>query len=275
MYVVLFSSKDLASMNIFKHILSIEKWDAVGEFKGEPVYRNQTLYLVTNDEFHIYAEGIDREICTHLGMEPRGLIVASRHKAVSGVPSLTVHPVGNFSEARYGGREGTLVLSMPGEMSYALRYLLKKAQGSEYEITFEATHHGPHVSIPTMFIEIGSCQEQWVDEMAGKLIARTILGIPSHKNSTMVLVGMGGGHYCPRHTDVVRKYNVDYGHIIPNWALKGASDEAILMAVKNTPGANAVYIHRKALKAGVRNRLLNLLAENNISVVRGDDLEKL
>ena len=33
----------------------------------------------------------------------------------------------------------------------------------EYDITLEATHHGPLLDSPTLYLEIGSDEERWSD----------------------------------------------------------------------------------------------------------------
>lgn len=272
MYLVIASSKDLASMNIRDKLLALVEWREVSRFKEMPVFRYEKMYLLTNDGFHIYAEDLDREIRQRTDIDFDKIIFASRHRAESGTHSLTVHPIGNFSQAKFGGSDNTLVTSMPHEMTHAYRRLLVNAEGLGYEITFEATHHGPYLRTPTMFIEIGSDETQWKNEKAGEAIARTILEIPEYERSRDVLVGVGGGHYCPRHSDVAKGFDVSYGHIIPGWALRDATDEAILMAVKDTPGAEKVYLHRKALKGAVRRRLSKLFTENGYPVVSTKEL---
>jgi len=272
MYLIVTSSLDLASMNIREKLLSLAQWSERGSFKGMPVYEHGKLFLLTNDELHIYAEELDREIREKLDIDFDGIIFASRHKAESGLQSLTVHSIGNFSEAKYGGRDRTLVRTMPHEISHAYRRLLVNGGNLDYLITFEATHHGPYLETPTMFIEIGSDEERWGDPDAGKAVAKTIMEIPDYKKSKDTLVGVGGGHYCPRHSDVVKNFDAAFGHIIPGWALTDADDEAIMMAITFTPGARKIYLHRKALKGPLRRRLESLFTEKGLKVVRTDEL---
>lgn len=275
MYIVVTSTEDSASINIREQLLHLAVWENMGDFKGMPVLGNNEMYLVTNDRSHIFAEGLDLEIREKCGLEFQGMIFASRHSAESGVRSLTVHPIGNFSEAKFGGRDRTLVPSMPHEMTYAYRRLLVNGKGLNYEITFEATHHGPYVETPTMFIEIGSDEKGWSDERAGMTVAKTIMEIPAHKESKEVLVGVGGGHYCPRHTDIMKNFDVAFGHIIPGWALNDANDLSIMGSMSHTPDAEKVYFHRKAMKGALRRRLEELFTNNGYEIIRTRDLEGL
>ncbi|MDP6156493.1 MAG: D-aminoacyl-tRNA deacylase [Candidatus Thermoplasmatota archaeon] len=272
MYLVVTSTPDLASMNIREKLLSMVDWEERDSFKGLPVYEHGELFLLANDEFHIYAEELDREIKKKIDIDFDGIIFASRHKAESGLQSLTVHSIGNFSDAKYGGRDRMLVPSMPQEITHAYRRLLINANNLDYKITFEATHHGPYLETPTMFIEIGSDEERWKDDEAGLAVAKTIMEIPYFQRSKDTLVGVGGGHYCPRHSDVVKKFDVAYGHIIPGWAIGDADDEAIILALTFTPEANKIYLHRKALKGAKRRHLESLFTEKGFKVVRAENL---
>ena len=44
----------------------------------------------------------------------------------------------------------------------------------DYKVTMEATHHGPLIEKPCIFIEIGSTEAEWTDRIAGFVVAKTI-----------------------------------------------------------------------------------------------------
>ena len=44
----------------------------------------------------------------------------------------------------------------------------------EYDLTLETTHHGPVLSTPTLYIEIGSTESQWKSSAAGDAWASVI-----------------------------------------------------------------------------------------------------
>ncbi|KAA3475733.1 D-aminoacyl-tRNA deacylase-like isoform X2 [Gossypium australe] len=83
-------------------------------------------------------------------------------------------------------------------------------------VTLEATHHGPEINSPTMFVEIGSTEEYWKRQDAAQAIAllvweglglgeRIAVGNWSRDNDrNKILLGIGGGHYVPRHMDIVQ-----------------------------------------------------------------------
>jgi D-aminoacyl-tRNA deacylase len=211
-----------------------------------------------------------------------------------------VHPIGNFDKdkAEFGGSPGKLVPAEPWLMSAALRELaeLAKAGELEYEVSFEATHHGPYLETPAFYIEIGSDEDAWEDEEAGETIARTILSVSEMTSGTRpypatidvhepVAVGVGGGHYAPRITEVCIKKQLSFGHIIPSYIIDACTsgEEAqkappedlarmLRMLLNATPGASSVYFHRKALKKSVYTQLKEWFEKNGIQAVRSGEL---
>ena len=109
------------------------------------------------------------------------IIFLSKHSAKSGVRSLTVHPIGiphtkNIDIA--GGWAGRCV--PPSRRIFALyRKLLAETKmvglDEKYQITLEATHHGPFANVPTCFVEIGSTENDWGEEDAGWIWAKILI----------------------------------------------------------------------------------------------------
>ncbi len=272
MNLILTSQDDLASVNIREKLFSLEKWKKIGIFHNFPVYRNDDYYLVHIKGPKIYAEEIDREIKDKLNIKFNTIVVASKHKSKSEMRSLTVHPIGNWSRADYGGKEHCVVLANPYLMTEALR-VLKKNSIPNYNVSFEATHHGPYLETPTFFIEIGSTEEEWKDDRAGEAIAKTILEIEEKKYTPAL--GFGGGHYAPRITDVALKYKISFGHIIPRYAIEFIDEDIIKRACKKSDECKHAYLHKKGLKGEEREKVRKILENLNISILKSGDLEKL
>ena len=73
-----------------------------------------------------------------------GFVFLSKHAAESGVLALTCHSTGNFSEAKFGGNDRQVAIPHPDLQKYYLQTLQKhQSDFSEFQITIEATHHGP------------------------------------------------------------------------------------------------------------------------------------
>jgi D-aminoacyl-tRNA deacylase len=84
----------------------------------------------------------------------------------------------------------------------------KAGGGLPFDVTMEATHHGPHVSLPTAFIEIGSTENEWEVPELGQFWANLLLehftaplffAVPRKaSDGGIVAMSIGGGHYVPK-----------------------------------------------------------------------------
>lgn len=58
-------------------------------------------------------------------------------------------------------------------------------------------------------------------------------------------IGIGGGHYAPRFTDISFKKNVAFGHIASKYVLSNFDEKAIQKMIDATPGCSKIYFHGK------------------------------
>jgi len=151
-----------------------------------------------------------------------------------------------------------------------LRGLRRESAGLAYEVTFEATHHGPYLTAPTFYIEQGSTETEWKDLEASRAIARTLLGL--RPLDAPIAIGLGGGHYVPRHTDLALQRRVAFGHLLAAYALEGTSAQVIDRAVERTDGATVAYMHRKSLPKPQARAFAERLESLGLRVVREADL---
>jgi D-aminoacyl-tRNA deacylase len=271
MRAVLISTEDIASMNIRDRLLEMADWEEYSEFSGLPAYRHGDFVIVQHAAPHIYAERIDRRISDFLGEEPEAIIFASKHKSESGKKALTAHPVGNYGRAEYGGKDRTLSTPSPHMMTEALRLIQANNTLPEYSVSYEVTHHGPYLETPSFFIEIGSGEEEWSDREAGKVIASAILGLKEENAGDMVAIGIGGGHYAPRLTELALRYRISFGHMAPAYAL-GNLDEHTLGQMVKLSGASGVYFHKMGLKRSNIGRFSEILDTLGVKRIRTSDI---
>lgn len=169
--------------------------------------------------------------------------------------------------------------------------------GSEFEVTLEATHHGPWhgEGVPCCFVEIGSKDEDWGREDAADLWAEVLersLGLVEGGGRASVapkaiVVGLGGGHYCPKINDLLRhRDDVLVGHVCASYAFKGLADawqQGVLEAVAATKAALGdrqvpvlVYVDKKAFPAAQRNELLAFLDAQGLPyIVKENELDRV
>lgn len=264
------SEADEASLNQRDILLELRSWTPEEPFGGRPTWRLQETILVTIPEHHLYRDHLDRDLESAFGEHPELVVYLSKHRSESGRTSLTVHPIGNPRSAEFGGQPETLVPAAPRWMTAALRGLRKEAKSLAYDVTFEATHHGPYLTSPTFYIEQGSTETQWTDREASGAIGRVLLDL--RPLDAPIAIGLGGGHYVPRHTDLALRHRIAFGHLLASHALEEAPAELLDRAVERTEGATLAYLHRKTLSKPTARAFEERLESLGIRVVREADL---
>jgi D-aminoacyl-tRNA deacylase len=127
------------------------------------------------------------------------VVFISRHSSVSGTPTLSVHTPGNLGKAELGGLTRRVSVSPANAMRDALKAMMqfKEEMQLSYEVSYECTHHGPSLNVPTMFAELGSSAEQWNDAAAAEVVAQAAMRTISTFGASHahVVLGIGGPHY--------------------------------------------------------------------------------
>lgn len=287
--LILSSKKDSAGKNIKEAILDLSNWKEINVFNKNPVYKNPKLrdvYIITINDEAIKHENLDEEIEKKLNIKPKQAIFISKHKSESGKPTLTTHPIGNYGEAKFGGKTKTLTKASPKFMTELLRIIKKNAELAKtyHQVCFEVTHHGPFLRIPTLFTEVGSTEEEWIKKTPAEVIAKSVLELLNKHHyeediskDIPVLIGIGGGHYAPRFTDIVLEKKVAFGHMIPTYQIKNGNinREIIKKTIEATPNITGVYLHKKSLKKSQVTDYKKIFEEMNLPVVSSKELTDL
>jgi len=260
---------DPAAANIASKL--IEKYsfyETEETLAGRPVYRKNELRLAYLEVDDVFADNLDQRF------QADAIIFASRHRSESGEPTLTTHVSGNLtSEARFGGRPKRLAVAHPHMMKAALLGL-KSAQErlglDQYAVSLEATHHGPtELRVPSMFVEIGSSEEQWSDTAAAEAVADAIYTCASKPAQGELCVGFGGGHYSTKHTEASLGDEFAVGHILPKYFFDCFDPSMVLLAFERTVGHCATAIvDWKGIRGPERGKLVELLKSRNVNVIR-------
>ncbi|MBD3202983.1 D-tyrosyl-tRNA(Tyr) deacylase [Candidatus Woesearchaeota archaeon] len=245
---IIVSEKDPAGINVYDHLIR----------KKIPGPINISIHKIKTES--IYAENIDKKIKSDI------IIFATKHVSKSKKPTLSVHTPGNFSKAQFGGYDKELCICLPGLMKESLILLDKKSQDTIYEATLEATHHGPYIKTPCMFIEIGSSKEQWKDNKAGKIVSETIIEVLSgyEIDKYRTAVGFGGNHYCANFNKIMLETEYAVGHICAKYNFKNLNKDLVDQMLKRSYSKNPeILLDWKGL-GGQKQKLLNLLKELNL-----------
>ena len=306
--LILASEADIASMNLHNAVLGLGDWHVFSSYSHGKVWihKKKPIHMLLIDDLHIYADQIDTTHELELNVQVTEVLVLSRHVSKSGLPSLTLHPIGcpgekPLGEPGFAGGEKGLAVPPSPRFASLFILLLEAANSSklseEFDVTVETTHHGPVLSRPTLYLEIGSSENQWSRQDASLLWAEVIsnsLGLADsdpHEGWPgygEVMIGFGGGHYAPRHTSVMKKDQFWVGHLIANYALEFELEEegtipsgqwkhSIEEAVRTTrvafPGGTIFgHLDRKSFKGWQRNAIIDFLSTLDIEVRRGKDM---
>lgn len=287
--LIVSSLEDPASTNLKNSLLEKTTWKEHDTFSEAPVYHHtkmKDVIIVTIPDKKIRHENIDKEVEANLKIKPKLAIFLSRHRSKMGEPTLTVHPIGNYGDAEFGGKTRTLIQSAPRLMTHFLRLIKKNLEGTNlaYQVCYEVTHHGPYLEIPTVFAEVGSTETQWCEKEPAQIIAQSLLELLSkyHYEEDLpkdipVLVGIGGGHYAPRFTDIVFEKKVAFGHMIPSYHIDAGNinDEMLQIALDKTPDVSGVYINKKSLKKSQVTEFKKWFENKGIDVVSSKELEDI
>ncbi len=321
--LLIVSAPDIASVIQGEALLARGGWEpreSVEEGKVW-VHKNADVCLWWFGKRVLMENHLDHRFAETSGYEVEEVIFLSRHYAASARPSLTLHVIGVPGEtplgevAEFGGIKGQVVL--PNTRFAAWYRLMCEAAHRhqlvpEFELTIETTHHGPSLGVPTMFIEIGSSESHWNRTDAAEAWADVMvkgLGLDDgdgegdwdsldleEREVAKIMIGIGGGHYAPRHSDVLRKTNCWAGHQLANYALEmqkpddenwdpdegiypeGAWRHSIQVSVDSTraafPGGIVMaHLDRKSFKGWQRRVIKRWLQELDVPVGRTVDFE--
>jgi len=227
------SRADRASTRIAERLLDRADWtertdddrdDADGGGTHHVLDRaGERLELRFFDDLHIRLD----DPAPAFSERPAYLVFVSRHSGDTG-PLLTCHFTGNFGDAEYGGEAGSFARACPG-VQRALVAGFDEHAPEGYDVAIEGTHHGPtELSVPGVFAELGSGDEQWDDPAGAAAVAEAVLELPERDATVAVgdpdrprhVVGFGGGHYAPRFERVIRETAWGVGHVGVDWQLE-------------------------------------------------------
>jgi len=265
------SNKDKASLNIAEQLIVNHDFRKDSEsFLDNLVYLKEMPNGEISKLIFINQEPVNTQNLPF--PKSRLLIFLSRHKSESERPTLSVHTPGNLGEASLGGLPEKVSISPASAMKEAL-IAMKKAQEEmdlKYEVSYECTHHGPSLNVPTMFVELGSSPNQWADSEAAEAVARGALAAASTASigkEYLTVLGIGGPHYNAKFTRKALTTEIAFGHIVPKYAVERLDERMLRQCVERTfePVRKAILDWkgiRGADKKGLLEKLIKLGLES-------------
>ena len=272
-YLVVASKKDKAGINITTRLSQFRGNPLLSSMKQEPSY---DFYLAEEEIMH--TESLNMEKINKYDF----IIFASRHSSEKGGKTLSVHSPGNFRRADYGGESGKVCKSSAIFQKQMFEKLIENTKqyhlDGDYTVTLEATHHGPLIEKPCVFIEIGSTETEWNDRRAAFVVAKTIDDMIKEYHESEyneIAVGIGGPHYCPVFNKIQANSNVAISHVIPQYVLP-LSEEMVKEAIEKTEEEiDFVILDWKGIGNSVeRERIIEILNSLYIPYKKTGDIKK-
>jgi len=264
MILLVASNKDIASLNIKEQILKHYPFNkTTQEFEENPTFsvviNGKNVTLITLNHESVKAQNLPENF-----PNANLIVFISRHSSQSGKPTLSVHTPGNFGDAELGGLPRTVSVSPALAMQTALKALMryKGTFQLDYEVTFECTHHGPSLNVPTMFVELGSSPQQWSDLRAAEAVANAAMeAIADFSAATNTAVlGIGGTHYNQRFTLMALMGEAIFGHMIPKYAVNLVDGEMLTQCREKTlEKVSLAVLDWKGIKSEDKPHLLSAL----------------
>lgn len=270
MLLLVASRKDLAGQNIAQTLLSNYPLKQTKNFDNKNL-----LYSGFIRQKRIFLTIINEEITNSQNLTKQYqnlefIIFLSRHSSISGKPTFSVHTPGNFSTADFGGLPKKLSIAPAEAMKNALKalQLLRDASAKNFDVSYECTHHGPSLNIPSMFVELGSSKTQWCDVKAAEIVGHAAVSAISKfkkiNNKTAVL-GIGGPHYNQKFTKLALTSDTIFGHIIPKYQIEHLTIDIVNECLQKTlEKINYALLDWKGIKGSDKPNLLKILKDINL-----------
>ncbi|HXV50946.1 MAG TPA: D-aminoacyl-tRNA deacylase [Nitrosopumilaceae archaeon] len=199
-----------------------------------------------------------------------GFVFLSKHAAESQVLALTTHSTGNFSDANFGGNKRQVAIPHPFiQKSYIQSLWNKKDTFSDFQITIEATHHGPTaLDKPALFIEIGTTEKQWTDTKLCDSVAQIVLDVMNNEQKVSpVALCFGGTHYPEKFTEELIDGEHAIGTVVPKHALEFLDKELFSHILKRNQMAKAALLDWGGLGKD-KQKVLQLIETTDLEVIK-------
>ena len=266
---IVYSKLDETGANMADRLLKTQDFVHAG---GQPClkYENDVARMFEIDVWPFQAEVADSFGCDTL-------VFMSRHKSEAEVDAFTTHSLGNWRNgADVGGAARQLSFAAPVLMLKMLENLSKIEE--EVQKTYEATHHGPLLKTPSLFIELGGGEKMMFNKAAAAKVAdAAFAAVTSSAREEIefekIAVGIGGGHYPEKFSKLALEKRYAFSHIMPKYVLinDDGSDNLDMLEQAATRSANKpelAVIDWKSLNSVMKEKTTTKLEEIGLDYER-------
>jgi len=199
-----------------------------------------------------------------------GYVFLSKHASESGRLALTCHSTGNFGDALFGGFPRQVAIPHPHlQKSYMKRLWEQRDDFSKFDITIEATHHGPTaLSKPTLFIEIGTTEKEWTDRNLCESVAQIILKEMSEPQKKCdVAICFGGTHYPSKFNKELLEGDFALGTVIPKHGLDDLDKNLFDHVIKQNSEAKFALVDWSGL-GNNKQKIVEMINSSDLEMIK-------
>ncbi|MEM0149400.1 MAG: D-aminoacyl-tRNA deacylase [Candidatus Micrarchaeaceae archaeon] len=260
MLYIVYTTEDPVSEGIAEALIHIAGFEDAGSAIGSRLLSSKALGARM---LELNASLLEAERLDNLGAD--ALILLSKHSSSKSIPSLTVHPTGNWSDkAELGGKPKELSMAAPLYMRAVLRALSIFNNDKAMIVTYEATHHGPLLMTPSMFVEI---EEHSYTHKNAETVAMAIVDALQKVEKLQVAIGIGSIHYPQKFTALALGGRYAFSHMMPKYYVDNVDmiEEA---AARSDPKADLAVIDWKSISAAQRKQVIGELEKIGLKYER-------
>jgi D-aminoacyl-tRNA deacylase len=140
-----------------------------------------------------------------------------------------------------------------------------------FAVSYECTHHGPSLNVPTMFTELGSSPKQWTDTKAAEAVAHAAMQAVTNFQVPRgaAVLGIGGTHYNQRFTHMALNDEAVFSHMIPKYAVQHVTTELLIHCRERTlEKVTHAILDWKGIQSQDKPKLLAALQEAALPYMR-------
>jgi len=261
-HLLVASSEDLAGATMIEYLTNSE------EFAGDGRSSRHK-----NVQLHITAESLlTLESLDVVYPDASSFIFLSKHRSDSQIPTLTCHCTGNFADNPYGGNPRELAVAYPSlQKAYLKAITAARNRVPGYDVIIEATHHGPtSLKKPTLFVELGSSEKQWRDNIAAGMMCHTLLtllelGIERCKK---VGIALGGTHYPTKFNKLLLESEIGLAAVASKHNLEAIDGQLLdQMIEKSVEKVTHVVVDSKGL-GSQKDRIMKMAERTGLEILK-------
>jgi D-aminoacyl-tRNA deacylase len=148
---------------------------------------------------------------------------------------------------------------------------------SDFDVTVEATHHGPtSMKTPLLYVEVGSTEVEYNNDFAVLAVVNTIMNICLYNEDKIITpsICFGGGHYATRFNELMEMTNVAVSHILPKYHREHLTPEIVTQMIEKTKEEiKWAIIDRSSLNATLIQIIKDVCSTKGIEVVKARDVK--